>query len=246
MAWFHEDNNSTLNFMVIGHTCSGYGLVQSALNAHSRIVCHGDLLHDNVKIRKCEHEKYFGDSGKLPDWFINTHISVEQYLNNKIFDNALHDELAIGVKINYQHFMDYDIWEYTNLKYRKGDFCIVHVTRNPVACFFSHKRSEKKSKAIFIDPIELTSFVRFQEAVQKKVNGLSRDRVVIPFYEFVLNYKKVMTALYDYLEVPFENCKPLNGKVHKSEPFSRISNIAELRVVLPPDVLAYLNAPDIF
>ena len=83
MAWFHEDNNSTLNFMVIGHTCSGYGLVQSALNAHSRIVCHGDLLHDNVKIRKCEHEKYFGDSGKLPDWFINTHISVEQYLNNK-------------------------------------------------------------------------------------------------------------------------------------------------------------------
>ena len=55
-----------------------------------------------------------------------------------------------------------------------------------------------------------------------------------------------MTTLCSYLEVPFENCKPLNGKVNKSEPFSGISNISELRVVLPPDVLVYLNASDIF
>ena len=246
MAWFNEDNPSTLNFMVVGPSCSGYGLLQSALNAHTQIVCHGDVLHPNSVIRKAEHEKYFGESGKIPDWFVQNHISVEQYLNNKIFDNTLNGEKAVGVKVNYQYFPDYDLWDYTNQKYRKGDFCLVHVTRNPVACYVALKKREKRATTLFVDPAELTSFVRFQEAMQKKINTVSSDRIIIPFHEFVLGYKRVMTKLFDYLELSYESCIPEAPIVTKSDSLRGISNLKELRMLLPMDVKAYLDAPNLF
>lgn len=244
MPWYKDNNTTSLNFMIVGHFNSGYGLLQSALNQHSQIVCHGDILHADSKIRKQEHEQYFGDSGKVPDWFVQGSISVEQYLNNKIFDNALHEEKAVGVKLNYRHFMDYDLWDYTNQKYRKGDFCLVHVTRNPLACYLAYRQSQTRKPAIFLDEQELIDFVRFHEAAENKINRLSRDRVVVPYRELVLNYEAVLKNVLEFLELEPEPCSPYVLPLVKPNVFQRISNWAILKDSLPADVRQYI--PGIF
>ena len=83
MAWYNEDQPEKLNFMVAGNVHSGYGLLQASLAAHPSIICHGDVLHEDDKVRKREHESYFGPCGKVADHFVPTHLSLEQYLNNK-------------------------------------------------------------------------------------------------------------------------------------------------------------------
>jgi hypothetical protein len=63
MAWYNQEKPDTMNFVVAGNYHSGYGLLQAALSAHPSVVCHGDVLHTEDKIRQIEHESYFGDSG---------------------------------------------------------------------------------------------------------------------------------------------------------------------------------------
>lgn len=256
MAWYNEDQPEKLNFMVAGNVHSGYGLLQAALAAHPSIVCHGDVLHEDDKIRKREHEAYFGPCGKVADHFVPTHLSLEQYLNNKIFDNTLHNEKAVGVKIGYKNMLQYDLWEYIDQKYRCGDFCILHVMRNPVACFASWKQRQgldglasqlATTKPIYLDPAELTAFVRDHVSAMMKINRLCPDRVVVPYHELLLNFRNVLERIFTFLEIPFSPaCIPNRQKVWRKDVKARIANWIQVRENVPPDVLAFVDCPSLF
>jgi len=258
MAWYNRENAEILNFMVIGNRHSGYGLLQSSLAAHPDIVCHGDLLHDDDKVRKVEHSMYFGTTGKIIDHFDPTHLSVEQYFNNKIFDNILHGEKAVGVKVTYDHLRHYDLWDYTDQRCRRGDFCLVHVVRNPIACYVAWKQQQQREgnaeisssdrlPAICIEPAELTQFVRDHTAAMSKVNKLCPDRAVIPYHELLLDFRGVLENLLEFLELKFSPaCLPNQKRVQRRDVRSRVMNWTELKNVVPHDVLEYMNSTTLF
>lgn len=258
MAWYNRENAEILNFMVIGNRHSGYGLLQSSLAAHPDIVCHGDLLHEEDKVRKIEHSMYFGTADKVIDHFDPTHLSVEQYFNNKIFDNILHGEKAVGVKVNYEHLRHYDLWDYTDQRCRRGDFCLVHVVRNPIACYVAWKQqqnreinlgssSSDRSPSLCIDPLELTQFVRDHAAAVSKVNRLCPDRAVISYHELLLDFRGVLENLLQFLELKFSSaCLPNQKRVQRRDVRSRVMNWPELRNEVPRDVLEYMDSTNLF
>jgi hypothetical protein len=256
MAWYNEDTPEKLNFMVAGNNHSGYGLLQSALAAHPSIICHGDILHEDDKVRRKEHEAYFGPSGKVADHFVPTHLSLEQYLNNKIFDNTLYGEKAVGVKINYRSMLQYDLWEYIDQKYRCGDFCILHVVRNPVACYISWKQRQGHeglaaqaavNAPMYVDPCDLTAFVRDHVSAMLKINKLCPDRVVVPYHELLLNFRQILERIFEFIELDFNPvCIPNRRRVHHKDIKARIANWFQVREAVPPDVLEFVDCPSLF
>ena len=258
MAWYNEESPETLNFVVVGNDYAGHSLLQASLAAHPNMACHGDLFNPAEKIRRKEHEEYFGDSGKVPDWYQPHTISIEQYLNNKIFDNTLFNEKAVGVRLNYSLFVKGDIWDYVDQKCRGGDFCLLHVTRNPVACFVEYMASsdnddivfmgkDRKFGSMMLDPRKLTNFVREHLANELKVNRLCNDKAIIPYSELILDNRKTLNKVFKFLEVPFSPaCVPNIKRFSMQDTRNRIGNLRQLESELPGDVLDYLQTPNLF
>lgn len=254
MAWYNEDNPETLNFMVAGNIECGHDLLQASLSAHPEIICHGDVLHEKEALRKVEHEAYFGESGRVPDWYVPSYLSMEQYLNNKIFDNTLHQEKAVGVKVSYHHFIAQDLWDYTLRKCRHGDFCLLHVQRNPVACFVDYMRSAAwphnagplrvSQNNVTVDPKLLVPFVRNHLSTALKVDRLCEDRVVVNYHELLLDFRGTLEKLFKYLDIRYSSaCIPNLKRIRRRDARSSISNWQQLKRELPSDVLEYLESP---
>jgi len=249
MAWYNEENPETLNFVLVGNHHSGYGLVQAALSAHPIMVCHGDVFHPNVNIRKTEHERYFGPSGKFEDYFVPQRLSAEQYLNNKIFDNTLNGEKTVGVKISYDTFRDYDLWDYIDQRSRQGDFCVVHVRRNPVACFIARQQAlgldvPFVGSAIYVDSNALTDFCRNHVATSIKLDRYCPDRVIVPYHELLLDFRGVLERLFEFLEVDFSPaCIPNHRKVQRREIRQRVANWKDLQERVPADIREFIEDP---
>ena len=257
MAWYNREDKEIINFMVLGNQHSGYGLLQSSLAAHPDIVCHGDLLHDDEKIRKIEHSMYFGTADKVTDHFDPSHLSVEQYFNNKIFDNIFHGEKAVGAKVSYDHLRRYDLWEYIDQRCRQGDFCLVHVVRNPISCYVAWKQqhvlsrvesgSRERLPAIWVDAAELTQFVREHAATAAKINRLCPDRAIIPYHELILDFRGVLEKLLEFLELKFSSvCLPNQKRAQCKDIRSRVTNWTDLKNTVPRDVLEYADSPTLF
>ena len=244
MAWFDEDKTN-VNFMLLGNVYSGAGLMQHCLNQHLSVICHSDLLHKDEKVRKLAHENYFGDCGQAFDWFIPTQISAEQYLANKIFDNNLKEEKAIGMALNYEDIVTYDLWQFIDQMGRIGDFFLIHVVRNPIACYVAKALANTDKRTVMLDEQKLIKFVRSHAAYQLKIDALCEDKVVIDYTELIMDYTTVMTNLLTFMEIDQAVVTP-KLSVIKPDIRSRISNLALLRTKLPPDVLEYLNAPTLF
>lgn len=267
MAWYNDDNAETLNFMLIGGSFSGHELICSSLSAHPAMVCHGELLNSVEEVRKAAHQSYFGQSGKVVDWYCPGMLSVEQYLNNKIFDNTLNNEKAVGVELHYQHFVDYDLWDYADQKCRSGDFCFVHVTRNPIACYAASRIASKdlfepdndpefsgivtplkaSSNTVTLNPKLLVDFVRSQQAYENKINRLCGDRIIVPYHEFVLDTAGTLEKLLHFLELPYSPaCIPNLKNKESFCMIDRIGNWSQLKRELPLDVTDYLDGSKIF
>ena len=152
------ESSATLNTIVTGQICCGDKYLSSILCDHPNIICHSVLLDEDDAVRRYYHEDYFGNTGSTPDWLVEGHISGEQYLTNKIFDNPLNDEKVIGVSVLYPHLYAQDLWDYFSSWCRAGDFCVINLKRNPVACFVSLKLWERADN--FLAPTPTTKFDR--------------------------------------------------------------------------------------
>lgn len=152
------DSPTVLNVVITGQICCGDRYLAAVLSDHPQITCHSVLLDADDSVRRYYHELYFGDSVNTPDWLVEGHISGEQYLTNKIFDNALNGEKVVGVSVLYPHLYARDMWEYFTNWCRVGDFCIISLKRNPVCCFASLKLWERAGNTL--DSPAVTKFNR--------------------------------------------------------------------------------------
>ncbi len=256
-----------LNFVITGQLECGASLLREALNRHSMLVCHGDLLATDAAIRRVHHESYFGPSGNTPDWLVTGHISGEQYLTNKIFDNPLRGERAIGVKISYAGIYDYDLWDYLGNRCLVGDFCLIQVKRNPVACFVSvqRRRSERPEESSFdrelreisdlppppsppflqLDVEELVSFVRKQAAADEKIARICDDRLEISYSELIYDFPSVLQETLKFLNISSERVKAPTG-IAGAGSRHRLSHWRHLRNKVPHDIRSYFEDKEFF
>jgi len=205
-----------LNFIMTGPVRCGASAIQSALVRHPLIACHAPLLDEHDSERRSRHESYFGPSGTTPDWLVAGHISGEQYLTNKIFDNPLYGERVIGVTVLYPHLHAHDLWDYFANWCRRGDFCVVHVKRNPVACFVALEQERREAlqppgelsgaspdySPMQVDIESLISFVRMQAATDEKVARICDDRLEIGYSEIISDYSLVISEIFSFLNLP--------------------------------------------
>lgn len=252
-----------LNFVVTGQIRCGASVIQTSVNSHHKAVCHADLLHPESKLRKELHESYFGEQvvGDIPDWCSPLLISPEQYMTTRIFDNPKFGEQAVGLKVLYPEMRLYELWDYFEDWGRVGDFCLIHITRNPLACYVSMKQAEKSGvwhcdvnrgtavvpPPVYIEVEELTWFCRWHVAAQNKIRTLFKDRLEITYKELFLNYKHVMSEVFKFLELPaYPDVAPSVRRLKNRGIRDRVMNYTEARLDSPSEIRPFFDAPDLF
>lgn len=254
-----------LNFVVTGEVRSGASVVQTSVHSHPEATCHGDLLHPAPEMRREVHEAYFGrqHSEEEPGGFFVKHlISAEQYLETVVFDNAMHGEDVIGVKIDYAAMRCFEMWDYMHEKGNVGDFCCVHVRRNPVACYISLKQAKQTGlwyrdindkthytypTAVDIKPRELEMFVNMQLASETSLSRACEDRLEITYKELFLNYHEVMDGVFEFLELPpFPDVSPGVRRLKNRNMLDRVGNLDLVINQLTPEVRELLDGDDLF
>jgi hypothetical protein len=204
------------------------------------------------------HEAYFGPNPDphIPDHCHPGRVSPEQYLTTRIFDNALHGEQAVGVKILYDDILRHQLWEYLQGWCRVGDFCMIHIRRNPVACYVSFKQAQesglweqsindtsmRRPSPVKGDVQELAAFVRHHAMCEVRVENTCDDRLEVTYRELFLDYHNVMAGIFDFLSLPpFPEAMPSTRRLKNRDIRSRLSNFDEMRANAPHDVRDYFD-----
>lgn len=249
-----------LNFVVTGNVRSGAYVLQTTISNRTGAICHGNLLHPDKDIRREAHESYFGvgTPGKIPEWF-NAEISPWHYLSHTVFDNPRAGEHSIGIRLSYSDIETWELCELVERRCREGDFCLIHVRRNPIACFVSLKQAEASKRwcrslndrrtsyvgAIVADPAELVEFCRKHMAMERRISAACDDRLDVEYGDLVFDFQRTMRRVLDFVELP---CDPplitpgcLRIRINRDMP-DRLMNAKELRKKLPSDVAALLDA----
>jgi len=261
---------AALNYVVTGDHRSGVAVLQSCLDQTPAVVCHGDLFFDEYgdlafqdRTRREAHESYFGppdgEVGKFPEWFAPAGgANPCRYLNDRVFDNPRAGEGRIGVRLLYHQIARYELFDLLNERWREGDFCLIHVIRNPVACLVSQRQAERSGlwrqhasspvgpgrppPPLYLDPDELVQAVRHHEAVKGKIRGCCPDALEVPYRGLVYNYQQTMERVFEFLEVPPQRVPPSRWKRLRNHDLRRrVLNFASLRATLPADARRYLE-----
>lgn len=251
----------TLNFAVVGAVRAGTSIVQSAICNRRGAVCHADLFHPSIEVRKDAHEAYFGlakDPKKSPEWWLpDGAMSPLQYVNHRILDNPQQGEQAVGFRIHYPMIRQLELFELFDIRCREGDFCLVHVVRNPVACFVSLKQAERSNVwrvdvndppapspgRISIEPGELTEYVREHMAMRQRISQCCQDQQIVQYADLLYDVQNTLRGVFRYLELedqdepPFPSCRRLRNR----DFLSRINHFEQLRQVVPSDVRAFFD-----
>lgn len=249
---------SVLNFVVVGQVRSGSAVVQSALTNLTAVTCHNDLFHASPEVRRHVHEQYFGSapSKDLPTWWMPDLVNPYQYLSRQVFDQNLQGEQAIGVRLTYDQVDRFQFYDLIRDRCMEGDFCLVHVRRNPVACFVSQKQAQESGcyavdlnhrgnvpvpPSVQVDPQELAQFVRKHEAVAGKVAAHCDDTLEITYRELSRNYSNTIKRTLDFIEQPTRIVpQPHYKRLPNSDLPKRIANFDELRQKVPADIREFL------
>ena len=255
-----------LNFVVTGQIRCGASVIQTSIQTHPKAVCHGDLLHTNESLRRAAHEAYFGvsESERIVEWCAPrlTDLSPEQYLTSRIFDHPRYDEQVVGTRLLYPHLQAFDMWDFCRAQCLRGDFCLIHVTRNPLACYISMKQAEQTGvyqqriddrtivetpQPVNVDIGELTAFCREHAAQERKIREHCDDRLEIEYRDLIVDYNRVIATVFDYLDLPAfpKACPGVRRLKNRSIP-DRLFDFHDARAKVPADVREFFDADDLF
>jgi hypothetical protein len=249
------------NFVLAGNVRAGTSVVASSLNNYGGAVCHIGLFDRDVEVRRQAHEGYFGESGETPEYYVEGIVNPWQYLNAKVLDNPQRGEKAVGASVTYDTLHRFDLFDLLETRGRQGDFSVVHVIRNPVACFVSLKQAEQSGRwtrtwtstdvpyppsPIRIAPDELTEFCSRHEAVCAKVRAACGDSLEIQYRDLCENLHGVMARACEFLELPPKPVlpKPTFRRL-KNRPMSeRVTNWTEVRLEVSTHIKRLIDSDD--
>lgn len=261
-------STNVLNFVVVGQQRCGGSVVQTSVAAHPQAACLGEVLHANQQVRQDNHEAYFGPSKpELPQWFNPDDISSEQYLTTRVFDHPKHGEKVLGLRVSYAAMQQYDLWDYLHHRGLEGDFVLIHVMRNPLACFISQRQAMQELRRDQVHEVstrlemevpapigfgdkdikELVEFCRWHAAFETRINNTFDDRLEIDYRELFLNYPQVMQEVFAFLELPpFHDVRPGVQRLRNRNMRERLFSFETTRSRVPPDIRAYFDDKNLF
>jgi len=254
-------SQGVLNFVVTGEIRSGASVVQSSIDGRADCVCHADLFHPDDAVRREAHEGYFGpskDPERMPEWFKDGETVPFQYINHAVLDNPMQGECAVGFKVLYPAVRRWELFELFEERCREGDFCLVHVARNPVACFVSLKQAEQSGvwargwnslrqtscpSAVTVDAGELIAFCRNHASLYGKIRAACKDSLEISYRDVLLDYQDTMRKVFKFLELPESDEPAVPGcrRLKNRDILARIANLNRLRSEVPSDIRALLD-----
>lgn len=264
------ERRNTLNVVVTGQLRCGASVIQTSLMSCVAAVCYPELLHPQDRVRQRLHAEAFGPSPEgMPLHFTPGHLSAEQYLNQRVFDQVPDEQMLVGVKIPYPHIDCWSLWEYLHDNCQAGDFAVIHVLRNPLACYVSLKQAEASGRwyqmyheteadvpgPVHLDVRELTTFCRTHSAHEAKLRQTIDDLVELDYKELFLNYQATMQGVFAYLETsPCPGCEgcpcvritPGVRRLKNRGIRERVINFAEAREKAPHDVQVHFDADNLF
>jgi hypothetical protein len=254
----------TWTYVLTGEVRSGAGAIISGINSRAGAICHADLFHPQEERRREAHEKYFGpaaDPVRLPEWYMPGLISPYQYLSRTALVPQ-NEESSVGCYLSYNSVRQMELYDLFEEKCREGGFGIVHVVRNPVACFVSLKQaqqsglwhvprgrrsSQRTPMPLRLDADELHAFVQNHGTTTAKIRAACEDRLEIQYSEIVTDYQGVMRRVFDHIELPelpvlvkSEYLRLTNRPLPK-----RVSNWTELLCQVPKQVRELMEAEDL-
>lgn len=250
---------TNLNFVVVGQVRSGSAIVQGTLDKMREAVCHNNLFHISPEVRRQAHESYFGPAPApdLPTWYVKGETNPFRYLKGHVFDQNLRDERVVGVRLTYDEVDDFQFYDLLHDLCQEGDFAVIHVHRNPVACYVSQQQAQESGiyvldinesespsmpSAVRIDPAKLTAFVRRHEAVRGKIAEAVDDMLDITYRQLGRNFNNTMKSVLDFLELPTHlPVAPVTRRLPNREMPKRIENLDEVRRAVPADVQEFLK-----
>jgi hypothetical protein len=243
-----------LNFVVTGEARSGTAVVQAAVDARPDVVCHGLLFDQSVEVRRKAHEDYFGpckDPKRNPTWYVPVLVNPWQYVDCAVFDNPQRGEEVVGIRLLYTDVASLSLFDLFQSRYRDGDFCVIHVVRNPVACFVSMKQAAMTGRwslpadaeasrspvPVSLDPEELVPFCREHVANRRKVSRACPDALEIAHKDLVFDFAAVARRLHEFLELDGgPDLVPATRRLRNVGMRRRISNFDKLVRQVPSDV----------
>ncbi len=248
----------TTNFILTGNIRSGAGLLAAALSTLPAITCHDDLLDPVPKIAKQRHENYFGRQPagikeNQPEWYNRCDSNPCEYLRQFVFDRPLRKELAIGVRLPYQRLLDLDLFDFLTDCEHAGDFTVVNVLRNPIACLVSDKqaqRSQAIEMPIWLPVEDVTEFVRQHEVAYLKLRHACQDLTEIDYDELSRAWRATLGQLLPILDLQRSPLPKQPKRVRKQAaygrrrallPSQRLANWRELQSKAPSDVRYHLE-----
>lgn len=256
----------TLNFLLVGQNRAGLGIVQSAISNQPGAVCHAALLEGTLAQRRALHEAYFGAcptaNEQHPVHFVEVLSNPIQYITHTVFDNPQRGEQVIGLRVGYQALRKLDLFEHVEEFCRAGDFCLIHVQRNPVCCYVSYRQAEASGLwqrlasnptqvtvpwPVRVDPTELISYCREALSVEHKIRRLCDDALVVRYRDLCLSYDRTMGRIMQFLEL---NCdrvpQPDSRRLRNFDMKSRVSNWVSLKKEVPSDVRDLMKEEELY
>lgn len=250
-----------LPFVVLGPERGGVTVLQTALCSHPYAFCHGDVLHPKDKARRRAHEAYFGpeeDPVNWPDYCAQAQPdrsrgNPERYLDARVFCSPAHEERAIGVKLLYPYVWYSGLWEYLEERVQQGRLAVVHVTRNPLACFTSQLQMRVSrlkqwrvgepaprfyAPSVHVDLDEFVPYARQHQADAHRVREtLGAALIEVPYADIVCRFAPSVRRVCQFLELP--DCKAARPAIQRlpNRPLrQRISNFDQLKARAPVDI----------
>ena len=261
------------NFLVVGQERSGSAALASSLCGLPGTHVHVGLLDRDEAVRRHAAERYFdidpeeaaaaaANPAADPPWFRDGVTNPYHYLLATVFDRPRRGEVRIGVRADYGFTRSYQISDTVEELYRRGDFCVVHVHRNPVACLASLKQAEKFARwgrlssqrddadappAVRLDPGELTRFVRDHYAEERRLAAACPDAIHVQYRDLCLDFDHQVRRVAAYVEAPCERVAlPCVRRMRNRPVADRVYNFADLLTQVPSDVRAAMTAADLY
>lgn len=256
---------AALNFLLTGVIRSGLNVLQSVIDQSVDAVCHRDLLYEesdpktNEQVRRQAYESYFGPCSnpkKYPEWMIEGLTNPCRYLAEQVFDRPMNEERVVGVKVLYQTLDRFDLYDFLDEREREGDFGIILVTRNPVACFVSYLQAKRfgvwreslldraaaPPPPVAVRVEELVPFVRAYEVITQRIKSSCQDLLEVPYAELYYRRDQQVQRVFQWLELPQQDLpRPAIRRLRNNRWRERISNWDSLHRDVPFDIRGYLD-----
>ena len=205
-----------MRFVLTGTQRSGLAAVSAQLDAIPGVVCHPFSLLSPDRV---ERRRYCLDWFGHDVCFDPEKHPPGNYLQHAILDDVPRDGKAIGVVLPAEYIQTRDMYEWLAEMAEQGDFCVLHVSRNPLEAWVS---AQRKPPVVSLEAAALRAAVDRAESIRWKIADASgSDFLDVPYDDVCRDIAGVARRMARYLEVTADKyqfpCPPYASECRPSK-----------------------------